>query len=317
MRYSRAALLRGLACSLSSLLPPRQAAAWCGDPFPPYAYSLPWFEFQTTSKLPLRVVGDRRQEVERQLRPLLVVPSVGFGYEYLENLEALTISQRRVAFADLSGAAGASSLDTLAAQVVEALAALEAPFGVHVLGHGLGAAVALRACSAASSVGGNGGGARVASLILVSPLGSVDDAEPAARDELARSPSPLLRAASKKACVDAELGRLRATPGGPPLLLAGDARVGALLEATQPGVPILVARGTPDVSAEATAVALERAVPRGLLSRREFGGGPLPAVDDRAAFAEAVVAFMDGVDGTVSRRAIMAPGSMMPAGSLQ
>lgn len=310
VRYSRAALLRGLACSLPSLLPHHPAAAWCGDPFPPYAYSLPWFEFETRSKLPLRVVGDRRQEVERRLRPLLVVPSVGFGYEYLENLEALTISQRRVAFVDLSGAAGAASLETLATQVVEALAALETPFGVHVLGHGLGAAVALRACSS----GGNAEGARVASLILSSPLASVDDAEPAARDELARSPTPLLRAASKKACVETEL--LRAT-GAPPSLLVGGTRISALLEAAQPGVPMLVARGAPDVSAEATAEALERAAPRGLLSRREFGGGPLPAVDDRAAFAEAVLAFMDGVDGTVSRRAVMAPGSMMPAGSLR
>ena len=36
----------------------------------------------------------------------------------------------------------------------------------------------------------------------------------------------------------------------------------------------------------------------------------------RARFAEEVLSFMDSVDGTVSRRAVMASGSMMPAGRL-
>ena len=35
-----------------------------------------------------------------------------------------------------------------------------------------------------------------------------------------------------------------------------------------------------------------------------------------ARFVEEVLSFMDSVDGTVSRRAVMASGSMMPAGRL-
>ena len=170
---SRAALLRALAALPAAL--PRSGLAWCGDPFPPYAYSLPWFEFDV-AKLPVRVVGDRKAELDNKMRPLLVLPSVGLSYEYLENLEALTISQRRIAFADLSSAA-APSLGTLVAQVGEAVAALEAPFGVHVLAHGYSAALAL----ALAQRGGKG----VASLILASPLGSLDDAAPAAREALA------------------------------------------------------------------------------------------------------------------------------------
>ena len=44
--------------------------------------------------------------------------------------------------------------------------------------------------------------------------------------------------------------------------------------------------------------------------------GQLSPVDDRARFVEEVLSFMDSVGGTVSRRAVMASGSMMPAGRL-
>ena len=145
---SRAALLRGLACCVPSLLP-RDAIAWCGDPFPPYAYSLPWFEFDAgLSKLPLRIVGDLKAEREQNMLPLLVLPSPGLSYEYLENLEALTISQSRVAFADLR--TGAAAPDALVARILDAVAALESPGGVHLLGYGYGAALALRVYSSSA-----------------------------------------------------------------------------------------------------------------------------------------------------------------------
>ena len=150
---SRAALLRGLACCAPSLLP-RDAVAWCGDPFPPYAYSLPWFEFDAgPGKLPLRVVGDLKAERDQKMRPLLVLPSPGLSYEYLENLEALTISQRRVAFADLR-TTSAGAQDALVARILDAVAALESPGGVHLLGYGYGAALALRVYSSSVVSGG-------------------------------------------------------------------------------------------------------------------------------------------------------------------
>ena len=78
-------------------------------------------------------------------------------------------------------------------------------------------------------------------------------------------------------------------------------------------VPLMVTRGALDVSSGEAALAISRAVPDARL--REFGGS-FPPVDDRARFAEEVLSFMDSVDGTVSRRAVMASGSMMPAGRL-
>ena len=305
---SRAALLRGLACCVPSLLP-RDAIAWCGDPFPPYAYSLPWFEFDAgPSELPLRIVGDLKAEREQNMLPLLVLPSPGLSYEYLENLEALTISQRRVAFADLSTSAGAP--DALVARILDAVAALESPGGVHLLGYGYGAALALRVYTASSAV--SSGAVRVASLILGSPLGTLDDAEPASREELATGLTPVLRTAatSGRACIDSELNKLRGRPTGVP---QGGEQVGAMAAAARPGVPLMVTRGALDVSSEAAAQAVGRAVPDARL--REFQGS-FPPVDDRARFVEEVLSFMDSVDGTVSRRAVMASGSMMPAGRL-
>ena len=124
----------------------------CGDPFPPYAYSLPWFEFDAgPGKLPLRVVGDLKAERDQKMRPLLVLPSPGLSYEHLENLEALTISQRRVAFADLRSA---GAPDALVARILDAVAALESPGGVHLLGYGYGAALALRVYSSSVVSGG-------------------------------------------------------------------------------------------------------------------------------------------------------------------
>jgi len=75
----------------------------------------------------------------------------------------------------------------------------------------------------------------------------------------------------------------------------------------------MVTRGALDVSSGEAALAIGRAVPDARL--REFEGS-FPPVDDRARFAEEVLSFMDSVDGTVSRRAVMASGSMMPAGRL-
>lgn len=154
--------------------------------------------------------------------------------------------------------------------------------------------------------------ARVASLILGSPLGSLDDAEPASREELATGLAPLLRSAATggRACVDSEIKQLRSRPNG--AAQAGE-QVGAIAAAARPAVPLMVTRGALDVSSAEAALAIGRAVPHARL--REFEGS-LPPVDDRARFAEEVLSFMDSVDGTVSRRAVMASGSMMPAGRL-
>ena len=161
-----------IAASLASaLMQPRIAQAWCGAPYPPYAYSLPWFQFGADGA-DVRVVGDFGQEKAKGLSPLLCIPSPGLTYEYLETLEALTISERRVAFVTLRSP---TSAEAIGRQATAALLSLEAP-RVHVLGHGTGAAAALLLQALEPT--------RVKSLILASPLATIESAIPAAREAL-------------------------------------------------------------------------------------------------------------------------------------
>ena len=293
MKATRAAALRLATAALVSV-PTHPAIAWCGKPYPPYAYQLPWFEFQAGST-PVRIIGDNRPESTRRLSPILVLPSPGLSYEYMENLEAFTVSERRVCFAALSAPA---TVAQLAAQARAALDALEAPGRAHVVAHGAGAVAALALASAAP--------ARVASLVLVSPFATADDLEPAARD--AGSSRPLLASASTsgRACVDAVLQTAGASASvGAVLAGAAPPGVAALAEPAARAVPALVVRGSRgDVSSAATASALLAALPRATVATFD-ASGPLPFVDEDERFREAALSLFDAADGVATRRAVM------------
>ena len=298
---------------------PAPAPAWCGAPYPPYAYSLPWFEF-AAGEVSMRVVGDSRLESEKKLNPLLVLPSPGLTNEYLETLEAVTISQRRVAFATIPAAVPLTAA-SLAAAAAKAASSLEAP-RVHVLGHGLGAAAALALASAQP--------ATVASLILASPYSSLDDIEPSQREAVASGPSPLLAssATSARACVDAELKALRTrSPAAlaavrdgqlPPLSQGAPAAGEPDLLRGVGGLPVLLTRGgAGDVSSEATSRSvLARLGATASLATFDTSAA-LAHVDDRARYLARVLDFLDEADGQKTRRAVMLPGSMSPGGSIK
>ena len=271
----------------------------------------------------MRVVGDKGAETAKKLAPLLILPPPGLTYEYLETLEALTISERRVAFCLLKPAV---SLEALSAQAVAALDALESP-KVHVCGHGTGAAAAL-ALQAAQPT-------KVASLTLASPITNAADGsiEPI-RELLARgSPAPLLIAtgaanSAPRACVDSELSTLKARPGADtidallqngalsPLSDPSGSGSADLLASASVGVPLLLTRGSKDVSSEAVAQRIALRVPTARIKTFE-GSASLPHVDDRSGYNTALLDFLDEVDGVASRRAIMMPGSMQPGGSIK
>jgi hypothetical protein len=326
-----------LAAAATGACMPLRALAWCGNPFPPFAYSLPWFEFEASS-YEVRIVGDLRAEVDKGLRPLLAVASPGLSYEYLENLEALTVSQRRVGFVALPPAG--ESVPGLAEDLVAAIGSLDAKRGVHLLAHGLAAPVALSA--AASAPAGT-----IASLIISSPVGCGADVAPAARDALSKS--LLYTTATRgRACVDATAG----TSAQPPARLlarlqrdlngGGEAASGggmeggdggresdgglspvAELAAAAPPIPLLLTRGAAgDVSSEAAVRAtLAAARARGdggsFVREASFAGSvPLPFVDAPAAFGTAVLDFCDGVDGVRTRRVVVAGGDQRVTGKI-
>lgn len=117
-----------------------------------------------------RVVGDVTRETSTGVPPVLVAGTPGIGYEYLENLEALTISDRRVIEVTFSATA---PIETCGLQLAAVCNQLKVPT-VHVVAHGLGAPAAL-------SVAAEGSGLGVRSLSLVSPYGALSDLREAAR----------------------------------------------------------------------------------------------------------------------------------------
>ena len=298
-----------IAASLASaLMQPRIAHAWCGAPYPPYAYSLPWFQFGADGA-DVRVVGDFGQEKAKGLSPLLCIPSPGLTYEYLETLEALTISERRVAFVTLRSP---TSAEAIGRQATAALLSLEAP-RVHVLGHGTGAAAALLLQALEPT--------RVKSLILASPLATIESAIPAAREALEVSLLPLLQTAvttTARSCVEAELARARIPAAAAVLRDRGLPPFEELLRAlatSAPPPPLLLTRGSGDVSSEATALAILQAIAGARLASF-VGSGAMAHVDQRAEYNERLLTFLDLVDGKTTRRAIMLPGTMRPGGSI-
>jgi len=304
---------------------PSGASAWCGNPFPPFAYSLPWFEFDA-SGCEIRIIGDLQPEVDKGLRPLVAVPSLGLSFEYLENLEALTITQRRVGFVALPAS---DSAERLTQALVAALGSLDAKRGVHLLAHGLAAPVALAAAAAAPP-------GTVASLILTSPVGCLSDVDPAFHEALAASPAPLLAtaAAQGRVCVDAAVDAARKSPASAVAaaqrLLRGDqshlTSISELVAATgASGVPtpLLLTRGD---CGDVTSAPAMRAMVSAARARADGSSfvrfasfarsGPLPFVDEGEAFGASVLDFCDAVDGVTTRRVVVAGGDQRIAGRI-
>lgn len=235
------------------------------------------------------MVGDRTREQASGVAPVLVVGSPGVGYEYLENLEALTVSDRRVALLTFAGSAAGGeqpaepllSVGACAAQLRAACDALGVP-SVHLVAHGLGASVALALMRDHPSL--------VRSLALLSPFGAIDDLRPSAADALRARPAGgaavLLQTPSlfaRNACVADAVDA-----GGGPLLGSllggggrlGGGRLGAALAASGSSAPVLLSSGG---DADVVTPDWESLPPR--VTRTVFGAsGHLPFVDQRDDF---------------------------------
>ncbi len=239
-----------LAAAAAVAAPRQPAEAWCGEKFPSWAYYIKWdeaaipFEWDgRKGEVGCRVVGDKLREKNTGVPPVLLVGTPGLGYDYLENLEALTVSDRRVievTFAGTRGDAPASmrSVGACAAQLEAVCRTLQLP-AVHVLAHGLGAPAALQL------LGDGSAPARVPmrSLTLVSPYGSLDDLRPAARPPQGAT-SFALPTTDPKAPQSCIADATSATAPKPWLeALAGRDALGgdALVRLLQPAVPLKVA----------------------------------------------------------------------------
>ena len=325
------------AAAAAALLPPDRANAWCGEPVPSWAFYLQWdqtavpFEYQGASaQVRYRVVGDVVRERKAGVPPVVIIGTPGFGYDYLETLEALTVSDRRVAMVILAGTAAGEDLppvlrtaDACAEQIRAVCRALKpaAPGGkpaVHLVAHGLGAVPALRvlASSAADAIG-------VRSLTLISPWGALSDLRDEARAAIsaaAGTPGPQLTSAllptvearARSSCIaEAVAG------GGGPLLLAPSLYLDASAALAGPAlaerlaaaqataadstgrIPVLLATGGDKDLVDASRWSeLPSTVTRATFA----GSAHLPFVDESESFLYMLVDFLDKADGTSTNR---------------
>ncbi|KOO30126.1 hypothetical protein Ctob_012499 [Chrysochromulina tobinii] len=328
------------AAAAAALLPPDRAAAWCGEPVPSWAFYLQWdqtalpFEYQGASaQVRYRVVGDIVRERKAGVPPVVVIGTPGFGYDYLETLEALTVSDRRVAMVILAGTAAGEDLppvlrtaDACAEQiraVCRALkpAALGGKPAVHLVAHGLGAVPALRvlASSAADAIG-------VRSLTLISPWGALSDLRDEARAAISAAtdiPGPQLMSAllpTVEARARASCIAEAAAGGGGPLLLAPSLYMDASAALAGPALAERLAAAQPTaasgaISAGRIPVLLATGGDKDLVdasrwselpstvTRATFAGSAhLPFVDESESFLYMLVDFLDKADGTSTNR---------------
>ena len=316
---------RAVAAVLASVLAtPQPMQAWCGEQFPSWAFYLKWdqnpavpFTYQGAQGSAFyRIVGDITREQKTGVPPVLVVGAPGVSYEYLENFEALTVSDRRVIEVTFAGTASSGSAfnpalatpDACAEQLRAVCRALKVP-AVHVVAHGLGALPALSLASAASDV-------RLKSLTLVSPYGSVADLRPDALGDLGSAKSvgevagrllPTVSSNARSSCI-AEAREASAGPLLLPMLLGSSgleirlrgAALGTRLAACTAGLPILLATGGARdiVDTDGWGASLPTTV-----SRATFGAsGHLPFVEERDAFLLRLLEFFDAADGTTTNR---------------
>ena len=304
------------AAALLTQAPPAPARAWCGEQFPSWAFYLKWDQ-AAAGGTNYRIVGDRARESKTGVPPILVVGAPGIGYEYLENFEALTVSDRRVIFASVAGTAPAQAFDpslatpeAVAAQLDGVCKTLGVPV-VHVIAHGLGAPAALRLAAASNAA------TSVRSLTLISPYGSAADLRPGALDLASVKSMPqlenmLLPTVSSNAR-DSCIAEARAAGGGPILLptLAGSApgtalggaalgeRLTALGSSSGNPPPVLLATGGARDLVDPDAWT---GVPSSVTRKTFANSGHLPFVEERDTLLFACVEFLDAADGKATNR---------------
>jgi len=162
----------------------KPASAFCGDPYPRWAYSVDFndgvipYEGQN---LYLKVVGNERNEKKAKKQPLVVIPGgPGLSHDYLETIEAVAQTERRVILFDPLGTGQSSrTKKTLSVRsMVDQVNAIIRELGLtkyHMFAHGFGVPVALQKMKELKQTKNTG--ELVASVTLASPFEKASDLE--------------------------------------------------------------------------------------------------------------------------------------------
>jgi len=303
-----------LLAAAASFVPTDPARAWCGEQVPSWAFYLKWdenpkvpFEFNgVKGSCFCRVVGDLAREQKAGVPPILIVGDPGIGYDYMENLETLAVSDRRLVEVNFAGSASAVpdallSYDACAAQLQAVVRSLQVQ-QVHVIAHGLGAPAALRFVRLTPSL--------TRSLTLVSPYGSAADLRPAMAEAAAAAlkggradTSALLPTVSGNARGSCIADAAQAA-GGPlfTALLGSSERLGGERLATKLDgleVPTLLSYGR---SSDEIVEVGWPGLPAAVVTQPYEQSGHLPFVEERDRFLFDYVEFLDKADGVATNR---------------
>ncbi len=295
----------GVWAALLLSTPSDKASAWCGAAPPSWAYFLPWDEPEPNSDLRPRLVGDASQEAERGVAPVLVLGAPGLPYDYLENLEALSVSGRRVVELSYPPAKPADASVVSAAERVASTCARLGIREANLVAHGLGAPVALQLLRT-SALG-------VASLTLVSPYATVADLKPAAREAAeargiaaAAALLPSTVSAARDTCI-AEASRgadadawLRASLGARDAAPLGGDGLGKALSAVAPRTPTLVCWGGASDIVDGSG--WSDGLPSNARIQLLDGAGHLPFVERPESFTRFALDWLDEAEGKETPR---------------
>ena len=249
--------------------------------------------------------------------PVLLVGNPGVGFDYLENLEVATVSDRRVIEVTFAGTRGdvpaaVRSVEACAAQLEAVCRTLGlSAVHVHVLAHGLGAPPTLQLLQSTSTPR-----VPLRSLTLVSPYGSLDDLRAAARPAAGAAALllPTTDAKAPKSCIaDARVSTaarpwLDAVAAGG-ASLGGDALVRLLEPAAAARVAALVVwGGEADVVEPSWDVA---ALQKANVNLRVYErSGHLPFIEQREEFVGEYLNFLDAADGVKTSREFLIDPSL-------
>jgi len=161
---------------------PRAANAFCGEQSPYWAHFLEWEEKVVAygdQEIYVRTVGSFKKEKQAGVAPILFIPDIGLSHDYLEPLEALSESNRRLIFYDPLGTGYSSKVDKELSyseymqdsvnQVQQVISSVKDLDKFSIFGHGLGASIAIQFADKYPE--------KVLSLVLESPASQYDSSK--------------------------------------------------------------------------------------------------------------------------------------------
>ncbi|KAL3917764.1 MAG: hypothetical protein SGPRY_006275 [Prymnesium sp.] len=266
----------------------------------------------TSGRFATRVVGDKRREAAASLCPVLIVPTAGASYEYMETLEALVVSDRRVVEPSFAGTRGRvdpalTSPSSMADQLRALVRQLQLP-AVHLLAHGAGASAALQLVEGEGSL-------PLRSLTLLSPYGSLADLKQGVDPKSLSTLLPTLDAKARGSCITESIGTsspawleaLGREGGGESL--RGEKLPRLLQPAAKAKVATLVMWGG-DRDIVDTSWPIDSLQKENVNLRVFEQSGHLPFIDEREAFVAEYLEFLDAVDGKKTSRELLIDPSL-------